>query len=88
MEATTEGEVAPKIKILQFDDSLQDVRVFFQVFFLKDSFLVWIGTEASVLSNLALAIKTPYVSSLCNIFVKARIGFDTFHYKHFGRFIR
>lgn len=47
-----------------FEDVINDRRVYFHVIKMKDSFFLWIGVEAKM-NNLALAMSTKFVSTEC-----------------------
>ena len=43
-----------------FDDTVTDRHIYFNVIKMKDSFFIWIGTEAKM-TNLSIAMCTKYV---------------------------
>lgn len=49
------------VGVYNFSEKLKDVEVFYSVLRLKQSFFLWIGTEATM-QGLAVAMKVPSVS--------------------------
>lgn len=71
---TTDGvkkaDVEPSIRIDEWNELFnEEVRIFYQVVHLKDSYYVWTGTFERSLHDLHLAIKTRFVCrfALCKI---------------------
>ena len=61
--ATTRG-----VGVYNFSEKLNDTVVFFSVLKLKQSFLLWIGTEATM-EGLAVAMRVPSVSYTSFLFL-------------------
>jgi len=52
--------VPPQIRIEQWKEDFMEVPVFFQVYHLKDSYFIWVGSSPAKLNNLSLATQTSF----------------------------
>eukprot|EP01126_Amoeba_proteus_P061620 TRINITY_DN8292_c0_g1_i1.p1 TRINITY_DN8292_c0_g1~~TRINITY_DN8292_c0_g1_i1.p1 ORF type:complete len:132 (-),score=11.13 TRINITY_DN8292_c0_g1_i1:124-519(-) len=49
-------EVPTKIQIVQFVELIRSVPVYFQIYYLSNSYYIWVGTQPSKMKNLTVGI--------------------------------
>lgn len=70
---------ASRLLLHSFKDVILDTPVHFQLLMLQGSLFLWIGDNAADMSNLSVALKSPFVSK--TLFFTFIVGLQSIH-KH------
>jgi proteasome assembly chaperone 4 len=58
-------EIIPSsIKIHDFEEFLMDIKIFFKIIILKDTYFIWIGNSTPLLGNIAVAMSNHNIDNI------------------------
>jgi len=60
MEEASEQKLEPQIRTEQWMEMFCDTPIFFQIYFLKDSYYIWVGSGTPKLTTVDVACQTKY----------------------------